>query len=1153
MDKIPGLTLLLAAALLCAHLPARADEIAEEHALSMELETPHTDWAQPYALGATRVLFFSDGLGTNARPIIELMQRFDIKAEAAYWTQIVDSPELHWEGDQAGLDRIARFLKEPFDCYIFNGIPLTHLPPEYQYTLLQRVTEGAGLVLIGVDDERVLKPANRLADLPFLAGVGDAFRVKKGRAVRVPAATDTGYRVGWEVEYDYWQERLGRAVLWAAGKEPQVRLGINLPATVARSGLPRKISLSYERPRSGPLDLDVALRRSDGARIALGVIRVDSLTGAVDRDLPLLRAGDYHCDVRAIGHAGVEAWATAPFSVTSDLAIAQVALARDWGEVGEQLAGTAQLTHAPAQEAIVRVRLVDRLGRVLAQQDVKPAGEQAAFRFPIQAWMPMLLRVEATVLDGKNEVASGYSYFRVTQRHRGQFNFLVWDTPAGVLGPYGEEALARLGMTVQLRGGDPPLYTAAYDVAWVPYSTRILAPHDTNGIMQPVCWNQEPAVDEWVQGIVNAQQKAREQGVFVYSLGDETVTRGSCASAYCLEAYRKYLKQEYGDIGALNASWGGGYKSFDEVALTDPRDYDAAEDLARKNYPRWYDRQAFNCDNFVRLCKRFGDAYRRLDPQARTGFEGAGTFDAGDDYDLIIRANGFWSPYPGPGDEVIRSIAPRDFPRSNWMGYEKDPDSLLRWYWRMVTRGTDAVWWWRWENIGRYHGLLLPSLAPFPAVKELTQDTQVVRDGLGSLLLHCEMLDDGIAILYSMPSAYATRVEDGPSYGGYQAAHEAWYDAIRGCGLQFRYVTDRMLRQGEFKPDRFKVLVLPRAEAIGPREAAVIKDFVKRGGTVIADLRPGIYDGHCKPLQSGALDDLFGIKRQPPAKAITAAPVLGADVNGVPISLALTGLLCDPTVAGDGAAALAQAPAPVGLVHRYGEGRAILLNFSMASFPRLASPDSPAAARAFAASLFSAGGVTPAIRIEDAQRRPIRDLEVIRWRDGDTELLALFRETGERETARVTLPAARRIYDLRRRADLGRLQTFTTEIIPSRATFFALTPEPVTPPRIQLPAAAALGQAVAAKVTIPGASGTRAVRIRAETPDGTRAEWADQVVIVGPSGADFTLPIAYNDPLGTWTILATELFSNETTRSRVTVKEPGSIAPEVPYSVRVDH
>ena len=104
MRKMLVLTGLLVVALSCAPLlAAHAGELEDIHTLSMEFETPHTDWAQPYAQGAVRVLFFSDGRGTSPRHIIELMQRFDIRAEAAYFKQIIDSPQFHWAGDQAGL------------------------------------------------------------------------------------------------------------------------------------------------------------------------------------------------------------------------------------------------------------------------------------------------------------------------------------------------------------------------------------------------------------------------------------------------------------------------------------------------------------------------------------------------------------------------------------------------------------------------------------------------------------------------------------------------------------------------------------------------------------------------------------------------------------------------------------------------------------------------------------------------------------------------------------------------------------------------------------------------------------------------------------------------------------------------------------------
>ena len=249
-----------------------------------------------------------------------------------------------------------------------------------------------------------------------------------------------------------------------------------------------------------------------------------------------------------------------------------------------------------------------------------------------------------------------------------------------------------------------------------------------------------------VDEIVQKHLPARRHGVFVYSLGDEIAVRGSCLSPRCLAAYQRYLQDQYKDIAALNASWGSQYANFDQVQLSTPTDNEEAEALQSGNFPRWFDRQAYQSYNFCKLCKRFGKGFRTIDPQSRCGFEGAGTFGAADDLDGFVRSNTFWSPYPGTADEVVRSIAPRDFPRSNWMGYTKDADSLLEKYWRMVTRGTDAVWWWRWDCLGAFHGWLRASLDPYPAVQEILRDTQVVRDGLGDLRLGDDAPIDEVAL-----------------------------------------------------------------------------------------------------------------------------------------------------------------------------------------------------------------------------------------------------------------------------------------------------------------------------------------------------------------------------------------------------------------------
>ncbi len=538
---------------------------------------------------------------------------------------------------------------------------------------------------------------------------------------------------------------------------------------------------------------------------------------------------------------------------------------------------------------------------------------------------------------------------------------------------------------------EPPPQLAAYDVAYVPYTTRIMDDKDANGHIKPVPWNQEPEIDTWVESIVNPRASSRRHGTFVYSLGDETVTRGSDTSPSDLAAYQRYLQQQYGTIAKLNASWGTQFQGFGEVSLLDPEE---PRELAAKqdgNFPRWYDRQAWECANFVKLCERFVKRFRELDPAALTGFEGAGRFDRGDDIDGIVGTNGFWSPYPGPVDRVIEGIAPREFPRANWMGYVKDSPPMIWKYWRMILNGCDSVWWWRWDGIGRFNGILRPDLSEFDAFRELWADTRLTREGLGDLLLRCERETDGIAMLYSHPSAYAAQVADGPSYGSYESAHVAWHRQLDNAGLSFRYLTDGQLKRGEFDPNSAKVLVLSRAEAIGEPEAAAIREFVNLGGTVIADLRPGLYDEHLKRRTVGALDDVFGIDSSSAASAQTS---VAAELSFDPLPVGRPRRMLqadqqtiDPGLQAKAAMVLGSAgESPVLLDHACGKGRAILLNLA----PEPMDGFSGDVLGRFAGQLLAAAGVTPTIELERTPGAGVPpDLRLVRWRNGADTLVAV--------------------------------------------------------------------------------------------------------------------------------------------------------------------
>ena len=1118
------------------------------------------------------------------------MQRFDLAAQAVYMERggpIVGDNRPDWYGNdpRAGTHRALRLLDQPNAVIFINELKLEALPKELQEKIRQKVSEGTGLVLVGGDNKQ-----------PLFGGA-----TLKGRVAVLPSREKLLYELGWEARFDYQMQEQGRKLLWAARREPKAALAIKVEPEIARQGLathPARLTWSG-MPAGATVRL--SLRHQDGDVRTLKTVPA-SASGTAAITLPLAREGRYHLDAIAGSGSATVNWAVAEFRVTAGQHVEAVSLDKDWAEPGEQLRGTVKVNGAGKLE----VRLLDKRGRILARATPEVTGGTASFAFPIEAWMPMLLRVSAVLGEASGDVSSAYKFARVTQRHRGQFHFMMWNGPGADLMPYGYESLARHGVSLVLGGGPPPLCMSESELSWVPYAQSFRdSSHTTTAMLDPKtgwlksgCVYDTEKMKATVARTLAAAQRPREHGVFAYSLGDENAVRGSCLSPYCLHAYRRYLKDTYGDIAALNREWDSKYASFEEIELLkdDPlpgsdapawfREYyqdrrtqhmtdnegakgadlvrqvdfgdinDEIRALRTGNFPRWFDRQAFQNQTYVEWSKIYQKAFRTIDPQAWTGFEGVDSFAIrkfttrsrqGGDLDMFVRTMDYFGPYNDPANEVVRSIAKPGFPRGNWMGYDPEMDKQLKQYWGQVTDGMNMIQWWRWDNVNGYHGYLKPDLSPFPATAEMIRDTQVVRDGLGDLLMTAGMHDDGVAMLYSMPSTYIAHFDGNETFGDYKRDHDVWRGLLHGAGLQFRYVTDRMLRLGEFDGSRYKVLLLPLAYAIGPKEAEVIREFVRKGGTVIADLRPGMYDDHLKRGQAGMLDDLFGIRRKKEDRAAVGIDRLGIDgeLNGSKVRMqwgnwhghdVYPQAKVDASVEVSTGKSLGQAfrihywsglNTPVAIVNQFGQGKAVLLNWSVF--------ETPGPTGGFLKQLLAAAGVKAAIGLKRPDGGSVEGVEVTRWSNGSSGLVALFGNYDGPVT--VSLPEARLVQDLRQRKSLGKTATFTTTLRANRATFFALQAAEEARPEIHLPGATAKrGDTLSASVAIPNATGKHPVLIRATAPDGKQAEWLDRNLLVDGQPAEWKLPIAWNDAVGDWTVKVVDLLTNQSTTAKLRVQ-----------------
>lgn len=1172
--------------------------VAELSTLSTSLVTPHTAWARPNATGPLRVLWFvaspQEGMQTAAREAAELRQRLDMDLdvvfEHSYYTP-------HFFGGLAGMRRISRLLDKPHDLFVFQHmtpVKVPTWPDEAGERFAKQVREGAGVLIIGDD---VNKPGKGAVDPiaareetavdGLLAGVPveKAATFGKGRVLQVTAPPFIPFDRNWEVAFDRWQERLVRAAVWAAGREPDARLEIDAPDTIPRESLPAAATLRWKKAPAGAT-WTARLRRHDGGVVALGGEPCAAADGEARLDLPKVRGGDHAVEVFLRLKAGdaatgksaapVVAWAVKDIAIEApaidgidftsgkrlpfahvegkDKAAqerkeAALGVFNPYFEPGETIAGTVQTS---AADAHVEVRLREAAsGRTL----FKSRGR--AFSFPVEPWLPMLSFVEAAVTDADGEVAVAHAFVSRTDRKRGRFNVVLWGFPKGeTLAPVAARSLSRMGVTVAYeRAFDHT--AAAFGIGWLPF---------TGGQVEAkraAEWNKPEHADYWLKHL----GRASGQGVLAYSLGDEGAYSGYAADPLTTKSFHAWLADRYGDVAALNRSWETSFPDFAAVNVLDGKALKALpppEPAKLPNVARAADLQAFAAYNFTQMAKIHVERMRaERDPQAVIGFEGSGDFYRGADPELFTRELGMWVPYAGLGDELIRSFAPRDFIRSVWMGYDHTMEGHCGRFYHAVCGGADSIWYWMWSTLP-YQPFQRPDLAGGPEeVEKFLADTRFVREGLGDLLLKYAMQDDGIAVFYNQAgNLVATASPELESLIGLRWTLNTWDTVIRDLGLQYRHVSDGMVARGELDARRTKLLVLPVAHAISPAAAQKIRQFVEAGGTVLADFRPGSYDGFGRPHDgdTGAspLDTLFGVG--PALPGLTPAPVattISGTIGTMPLSP-----FADPVRPATGVATAGGTPlgkagdAPVLIVNEVGKGRAILLNFALWSIvqARQETPNlrgqagmnvTPQPTGRLILEICKTAGVEPLYPVlpykNVAKHAFLGNLAVQRWRDGGYEIVSLFRENGspggDGPFAQVSLgesfapPAERFAYDIRNRLTLGRMHPgwfWIHDILPGRAGFYVVMPHACPPPRLEMPQSAARGTVLKGKLSVPGASGRHAIRLTGALPDGSPAEWLAQTVIVGKDPVEVAIPIAHDDPAGSWSLTLTDSFTDDT-------------------------
>jgi hypothetical protein len=345
--------------------------------------------------------------------------------------------------------------------------------------------------------------------------------------------------------------------------------------------------------------------------------------------------------------------------------------------------------------------------------------------------------------------------------------------------------------------------------------------------------------------------------------------------------------------------------------------------------------------------------------------------------------------------------------------------------------------------------------------------------------------------------------------------------ALEHLGIAYRFIAPEQIDQ----LPKFKALILPESSALSEKTVIAIRNFASRGGIVIADYDPASLDEKCVKRSKPALDTLFGVRR---SLRTSLRSVEKHNIPNVKIKQAIRGMRLA------GGKALYQAgDYPLVIV----KGKCALLNF----VPEYEQNMDKGFLTLLKKLLV---GVEPIVKVDST--RPMMQHF---YKQGDNLYITLLPEPLENSKtknfatmkaasfkAKVTLPKKSHIYDTRNSKYLGFIDSFTATFIPGEGAMYTVMPNKLDSINVTGPTKAKLGSVVKVDVAANKSNNHHVYALRVLDPLNKDIMEYRKVLNV-TNKAQFTIPFALNDKVGTYTVVVTEAATGLQGKLKINVTE----------------
>jgi hypothetical protein len=739
------------------------------------------------------------------------------------------------------------------------------------------------------------------------------------------------------------------------------------------------------------------------------------------------------------------------------------------------------------------------------------------------------------------------------------------------------------------RSADLGLYCVAGPVGNMRLEFKALKP---DNIIRRVCPSNPRIKKKWDKIAKIDNELIRKYGGIARRLDDEVhftdVKIQTCQCEYCIKCFQDKMKKKYKDIKKLNDAWGTNYPDFDSVKVIEEKEIKSFD-----NPSGWMEFRHFQNGIFANNYYGFwSKAHKELAEDFYVGCgypywvdRFSGPIYKGGDYSQLKGVIKYIGLYGGVANSIFR-----DSFISLPGGQKYDPPMEWKQHgpWNGLFNGADGLWYY---VSPLYLG---GEIAWHKHAEWLKQGITDIVNGCGILVSKAKPINRKVRILYSAESlamAYLLSSEKNAN-NAFRLQSRTYVDS--GLPLTQKNIED-LLRNVMFTQPSLvmsedikkgdlndcELLILPQLFCMDDETASAIRDFVRNGGKVLADIMPATRDEFGKLLKKSKLDDIFGVDSSNSKFHKETQPWYSVGIgylyeNGkwsnekgswpgeqtwLQGNLTTLGIKINTAKAGgvfmSNQSGKAEVICPTLLCNNYGKGKTMLLNFLYRDFDAVSCNYH----KIFGEGLFEWANIKTPVKILNSKTgaqlayRPLYTfkrgnailLGSIRgnliW-SGSRPILydsgrALDSHDNTADLVRICFNQKKHIYNVRKGKYLGYSDSAKINLPSYHGILLALLPYQVMAVDTELPEIWQRGKTLKFSVSIK-TTGTSAkehvLRMEVISPSGYKNILYCKTVTVQNGKGELNIPFAYNDRPGIWQVRVRDVMSGITNEKEITLK-----------------